>query len=56
MAGETVYIDKTGSEDLIEFQKTDFEIIDGHYFDEGRNTKVNDVIQHIYDTRIKFKN
>ena len=56
MAGETVYIDKTGLEDLIEFQKADFEIIDGYYFDEGRNNKMKDVIQHLYDTRIKFKN
>ena len=56
MAGETVYIDKTGLEDLIEFQKADLEIIDGHYFDEGRNNKKNDVMQHLYDTRVKFKN
>ena len=39
VAGETVYIDKTGLEDLIEFQKADLEIIDGYYFDEGRNKK-----------------
>ena len=39
MAGETAYIDKTGLEDLIELQKADFEIIDGCYFDEGRNNK-----------------
>ena len=56
MAGETVYIDKTGLENLTEFQIADFEIIDGHYFDEGRNNKINDVIKHLYDTRIKFKN
>ena len=56
MAGETVYIDKTGLEDLIEFHKADFEIVDGYYFDEGRNNKISDVIQHLYDTRTKFKN
>ena len=47
MAGETVYIDKSGLEDLLEFQKADFEIIDGYYFDEGRNNKKNAVIQRL---------
>ena len=56
MEGDTVCIDKTGLEDLIEFQKAEFETIDGYYFDEGRNNNVKCVIQHLYDTRIKFKN
>ena len=56
MAGETVYIDKAGFEDLVVYQKADFEIVDGHYFDEGRNNKIDHVIQHLYDTRIRFKN
>ena len=55
MDGEIVYIDKTGLEDLITFHKAEFEIIDGYYFDEGRNNKINTVIQHLYDTRLKFK-
>ena len=55
LAGETVYIDKTGLEGLIEFHKADFEIIDGYYFDEGRNNKINTVIRHLYNTRVKFK-
>lgn len=56
MEGEIVYIDKTGLEDLIQFHNAEFEIIDGYYFDEGRNNKINETIQHLYDTRIKFKN
>ena len=51
MEGEIVYIDKTGLEDLISFHKAEFEVIDGYYFDEGRNNKINTVIQHLYDTR-----
>jgi hypothetical protein len=40
----------------MEFHKADFELIDGYYFDEGRNNKTNYGIQPLYDTRIKFKN
>ena len=32
MDKEIIYIDKTGLEDLIEFQKADFHIIDGYVF------------------------
>ena len=31
-------------------------LFDGYYFDERQNNKICGVIQHLYDTRIKFKN
>jgi hypothetical protein len=59
MIGEIIYIDKFGLKDLIEFHKlkpdTDFTIIKGYYFDEGRNPLIGDIIKEFYDERVKFK-
>ena len=51
LVGETVFIDKTALEDAIEFQSIDFDVIDGYYFNEGRNDKVKEVIKHLYGLR-----
>ena len=37
MDNEIVCIDEVGLEELIEYHKTEFEIIDGYYYNEGRN-------------------
>ena len=37
---ETIYIDKTSLEDLLKFQPMDVEVIDGYYFNEGRNNTI----------------
>lgn len=50
-----IYIDKTGLEDLIEFQDVEFEIIKGYYFDEGFNNKINEVIKYVFDKRLELK-
>ena len=55
MVGQTVYIDKTGLEDVINFQDIEFEIIDGYYFNEGRNDTINRVINHLYSKRRELK-
>ena len=55
MDGEIVHIDKPGLEDLIPFHDAEFEVIDGYYSDEGRNHKINAVMQHLWDTRVQFK-
>tara|TARA_B110000858_G_C17799879_1_gene474667 strand:- start:35 stop:3268 length:3234 start_codon:yes stop_codon:yes gene_type:complete len=55
LVGRIVYIDKTGLEDLINFQNVEFEIIKGYYFDEGFNTKINQVIKTIFDKRLQLK-
>ena len=55
MVNEIVYIDKTALEDAINFQLIDFEIIDGYYFDQGRNDKINETIRHLYNLRKKLK-
>lgn len=59
MIGEIIYIDKFGLKDLIEFHKlkpdTDFTIIKGYYFDEGRNPLIGDIIKEFYDERRRYK-
>jgi hypothetical protein len=53
LLNQTHYVDKITLEDLIEFQKIEFEIIDGFYYDEGRNENVVDLVNTLYDTRKK---
>ena len=53
--GREIFVDKTYLEDLINFQKIEYEFIQGYYFDEGRNKTINKVIQHLFNTRLKFK-
>ena len=50
-----IYIDKVGLEELIEYHKAGFEIIDGYYYNESRNNTVNHVIKDWYDLRKKLK-
>ena len=55
MVGKTIFIDKIALEDAIKYQKIEFEVIRGYYFDEGFNTKINETIQHIFNERKKLK-
>ena len=55
MSNEIIYIDKVGLEDLITFHEAEFEILDGYYFNEGRNNTINKVIKSLYDKRLKLK-
>jgi hypothetical protein len=55
MINKKLIVNKITLEDLIEFQKVEFEIIRGYYFDEGFNTKIKEVILNIFETRIQKK-
>ena len=55
MENEIIYIDKVGLEDLIEFQEAEFEVIDGYYYDNGRNNTINNVINDLYNLRLSLK-
>lgn len=50
-----MYVCKQKLEDLIEFQGITFDIIDGYYYDEGRNMALRDVIQFAFNERKKLK-
>lgn len=55
MEGEIIFVDKITLEDLIEFQKVEFDIIEGYYFDEGRNYKLKGTIKTLFEERLKKK-
>lgn len=44
-------VDKFTLEDLIKFQKIQFTILGGCYFDSGRNENIRDVIRKLYNRR-----
>lgn len=51
----TITVGKTQLEDLIKFHEIEYVIIRGYYFDEGFNTKINETIKYLYDTRNTLK-
>lgn len=55
MVGRKMWVDKISLEDLIEFQKVEFEIDKGYYYDEGRNYQIGETITHLFNTRRKMK-
>ena len=55
MEHDIIYIDKCGLEDLITCHEAEFDMIDGYYYNSGRNNKNNNVIKNLYDLRLKLK-
>ena len=54
MENEIIYIDKVGLEELVKYHKAEFEIIDGYYYNEGRNDTINHVIEDLHNLRAKL--
>ena len=52
---QNLFVCKCQLEDLIEFHKIEFEVIDGYYYDEGRNMKLESVIEFVFNERLKLK-
>jgi hypothetical protein len=55
LVGHIQYVDNYMLEDLIEFQKIKFEIVQGYYFNEGLNNTINTVIEELFNERAKKK-
>ena len=49
-----IYIDKVGLEELTEYHKPEFEIIDSYYYNEGRTNTINHVIKYLCGLRKKL--
>ena len=50
------FVDKVQLEDLIEFHEINFKVIQGYYYDEGRQMKLAPTMKEIFRERIKLKN
>ena len=55
MVGKTMYMDRFSLEDLIQFHGIKFHIIKGYYYDEGRNNKIGETINYLFNTRLEKK-
>ena len=55
MIDKIIFIDKIALEDAIKYQKIEFEIIRGYYFDEGFNDNINKIIENLFNERLKLK-
>lgn len=55
MVGKNIYVCKFELEDLIKYHKIKFDIIDGYYYNEGRNNKLKEVIDFVFNERLKMK-
>ncbi len=49
------YVDRFKLEDLIEFHKITFKVMQGYYFDEGRNTTMKEFMSTLYQERLRYK-
>lgn len=52
MIDKTMRVDKYTLEDLITFHNITFDVIQGYYFNEGYNKKINDVIDFLFNERL----
>ena len=55
LEGKIVYVDRVGLEDAIKYQEIEYEFINGYYYDEGHNPKINETIQFLFTQRLKQK-
>ena len=56
--GQEMYVDKISLEDIMFFHKLnedDFTILEGCYFNEGRNARIYKVIRKIFNLRLEMK-
>tara|TARA_R110000737_G_scaffold164834_1_gene192433 strand:- start:235 stop:3645 length:3411 start_codon:yes stop_codon:yes gene_type:complete len=55
LVGQKIYIDNIALEDLVKYQGAEYNFINGYYYDEGVNNKINETITHLFNQRLKFK-
>ena len=55
LVGKEIYLDKQSILDLQEFQKVELNILEGYYYNSGRNPTCKSVIRYLYDTRVQKK-
>ena len=54
-APATMVVDNIALEDLITFQKIEYELIRGYYWDGKRDYKIQEIIKHLFNKRLEYK-
>lgn len=55
---DSLYVDNIWLEDLKEFHKIqdeDIDLIRGYYYDQGRNYRIQEAIEHLFNQRLSYK-
>lgn len=52
---QEIFVDRFTLEDLERFSKITYTIIQGYYFNQGRNDRIQTVIRKLFDMRLKYK-
>jgi len=55
LEGKELIVDRFTLEDLVRWSDITYDILQGYYFDEGRNDTINDVIRTIFEQRLVYK-
>ena len=55
LEGHELIVDRFTLEDLVKYQGIEYTILQGYYFDDGRNKNINDVILNLFNMRLKYK-
>ena len=55
LVGKTLTVDTWTLEDLVRHQNARFEILQGYYYDEGRNHRLGEVVKDMFDRRQRYK-
>ena len=55
LVGKTITVDKWTLEDLVRHQGARFQILQGYYYDEGRNHRLGEVVKDMFDRRQRYK-
>jgi hypothetical protein len=55
LENEIIYVDKFTLEDAIKYQNIEFDIIEGYYFNEGRDNSLSKLVQELYNKRLFYK-
>jgi hypothetical protein len=53
--GRTIYMDEIGLEGTQQFHGMEYEILAGYFYNEGFNPKVCEVIERLFQERLKMK-
>lgn len=54
LVNRIIYVDKTSLDDLVAFQKIEYEFINGYYFDDGFNPKITKVMRFLFNKRLEY--